>query len=1566
MSTLDPTIIIRAGGLVPTSAKVSSDVRVGTVAARRYTHEAIPGRTVVRLVPDAMAPGADVEMDTLGFGKGEVSAALGKGRLRALGFPGWALINDPARASFALEVMKDFKKAAKQIRSKPGNARDAFIEIGARLARSVPHFLPSFWEEAGRRFLAEESTTFAAQSFEKARLAEKEHALKVDEDTRSAAYLEFALAGAVAAKSLTGYAKELQEAYGAEAAYARYLELATRRVLGGMPPWTGLAKELRGLAKAAKKNLDAEDEAFLSAVLDAPAIARAPGELWTTYDAAIVRLAKKSPALQRRLRHLFPHPSSQNKDFETWWFTFLGRAGALEGLWEATEGEPELAEWLSKMIRFTNASAELYALLPKLAPRLVREGKPVQVGTKQGRKLSLDFAETLLTLGASVAEPNNWMNFNLTEAITVDPVRVEADPVLGPRLLRAVETALGDPAFEAASVGKVGLARARRAWLAREVERLSGGGVFGVGAACTRLATKVRPALWAEHPDLVAAAKSANVADALARTLRGGVFAEWTWPAFEELHAKKLGALTFTGAWPFPVYHTATKAFVLGANGIILEHDFVLPPKARADRSLYIDGDLFVVVNTPGASTRAYWASNPQDLFDLESYLYWYDFPTAIALPEGGATMGDRAIHRGDREIKVGPAVSGDGTGVWIAGHEDGRFKLYELDPKTGTKGRASWPSFMTDAVAAEEHDKLRIQGASFAPAPPGVEASPLGQRDGVVGAIVRGPAMRETGVRQFRRIDGARWERQGTESPRALISWPGDSGVRAIFDRYVQKPNGGSESHTQIEHEDVVCASMIAGNVDATGWPSLALPHLALWCYLRPRDEAGSKLLRAIDTATAERLLGGGTLDGIEAPELAAAVAAIAKQATELRDRLAKLSTATEGEVSAGGAVLTDTAVQSALGAFLDNRWSASVISEEIEAVSERLLGGPERRAPLSQIPWLRFVGRLRGLAVFAMLPATSKESREAIAQLLRVFAPTIFATGKHSMRVFEGHIAPTSPMKPPGVQSWTYVHEGSSFALRAHGRIDDASEGWRATVVELRSDDRPFVAPPGLTLSHERTIPRVDDTAFLTAFAAVAAKEPPAWDPAAAEAFSAATGLTRGEATLVLAGLPNLTTYASDFLGKELREKLGLKTADAKIARESVRALPKEKLLEVLSRGAPDDPNDLVRPWSESGLAQRLGRAFAEVFGARVTLREDVVIACERELDPRLPSSTLLAAVASETEPPFFQRPPSDLESLFRWQSVPPNNALSTGALQSIAGLVSWLYLAFPAGDPYRDAVPRLMTAVDRALADPALVLPLRQMQVDIAKVAELRAIMDTVTGEPANLTYGNDAAERGCDSGGYIAGTFRTGQMGVVAFRPGKVGPDDPIGRALAAAPISSWGAGSGEAWNAVALLRSPGLRAIVDRIASGKLAAGAYEANPLASAPALVAKVAKATKLSEESSVHYLQLLGLPEPTSKSVQLWNGWKPAQYKKTCDELLAKKLVVTGKRERAGREVFLPGAWEKGQNKALPMEGWKKALYPTSAAPVRILPARPLPDIWADAWKRIEAGDVPKLEEV
>src|SRR5207248_579812 len=94
-------------------------------------------------------------------------------------------------------LVKDIEKLARTAKSRVGPANDGFVALGERLARSVPHFLPTFYEEAGRAFLAADSPSYAATMFGRARDAERSYGLAIDEDRTHAVFLEFALAGAL-------------------------------------------------------------------------------------------------------------------------------------------------------------------------------------------------------------------------------------------------------------------------------------------------------------------------------------------------------------------------------------------------------------------------------------------------------------------------------------------------------------------------------------------------------------------------------------------------------------------------------------------------------------------------------------------------------------------------------------------------------------------------------------------------------------------------------------------------------------------------------------------------------------------------------------------------------------------------------------------------------------------------------------------------------------------------------------------------------------------------------------------------------------------------------------------------------------------------------------------------------------------------------------------------------------------------------------------------------------------------------------------------------------------------
>ncbi|MDV9193363.1 hypothetical protein R6L23_35020, partial [Streptomyces sp. SR27] len=142
------------------------------------------------------------------------------------------------------------------------------------------------------------------------------------------------------------------------------------------------------------------------------------------------------------------------------------------------------------------------------------------------------------------------------------------------------------------------------------------------------------------------------------------------------------------------------------------------------------------------------------------------------------------------------------------------------------------------------------------------------------------------------------------------------------------------------------------------------------------------------------------------------------------------------------------------------------------------------------------------------------------------------------------------------------------------------------------------------------------------------------------------------------------------------------------------------------------------------------------------------------------------------------------------------------------------------------------------------------------------------------------------------------------------------------------------------------------------------------DPSRSVPALVTEVAEARGLGADAAVLYLMLLAMPDPTDRNTARWTGWKPARLKTARAELEAGDLVVSAVRARAGRSLFLPGAWAEQSAPVLAVEQWKLSMYGPVAGsrPVlgALVPVEPVAELFARAWQRILDGDVPRFEEL
>ena len=247
---IDDSTIAALGGVAASAAPGASPAQ-----ARAYTHPALPGRTVVRLTTDALAQVEDTTLTSLGFTHTGTPTPVGHTRTRTTGFPEWPILTDPANARHALNLVGDLRRIEKTARAKPGNAKKGIDELARMLDESAPHFLPTFLEEAARIFLRSDNRSYATQYFGKAREAERAHSLNIDEERHRQVFLEFALAGAVSAKELSAEGKALLERYSAGVALESFLTLNIERVKGGMPPYGGLAADVRRLAQEAGADL---------------------------------------------------------------------------------------------------------------------------------------------------------------------------------------------------------------------------------------------------------------------------------------------------------------------------------------------------------------------------------------------------------------------------------------------------------------------------------------------------------------------------------------------------------------------------------------------------------------------------------------------------------------------------------------------------------------------------------------------------------------------------------------------------------------------------------------------------------------------------------------------------------------------------------------------------------------------------------------------------------------------------------------------------------------------------------------------------------------------------------------------------------------------------------------------------------------------------------------------------------------------------------------------------------------------------------------------------------------
>ncbi len=876
-----PEELLAAGALLSVKEKLKNDKTVDSVSARVYRHPALGNRPVVRLTADNLADGDDLTMEFLGFAAPEVIGPVAKRQRQALGFPGWALVNDPKHARYALELVKEFKKAARKSKAKPGHGYDEFVEISKRLGKSVAHFLPSFWEQVGREFIALDNATYASRAFGKAREAEKVHALKVDEATRQDAFLEFALAGAVSIKALTEYGKELSSTHDPQSAWTFFRELCVRRTLGGMPPWTSMLKDLQPLMKAAKLDQEEELHSILIEIVDSPAISRAGLGFWDSVAKYVGTLVAKNSHVAGVLLNMIPQTSHWRAN-DLWpWLEHLDSWGILANGWKddvAEEAEPGggPAAWLSRLIQNgRRLHQKIFDLVEVMAPRLRRDKAPVHPYQKRqwGDQIEgdVDLLDFLLEQNVPITEPPEKLNLDLRQWAILDdddktaknrprdPVHLVADQRFARPLKETLNNVAGDAAFEKAATGKEALREARRAWLNSLIDGLTNGALPGIEASLETIEKKAGKAIFQEFPEVLEKLKSVELLPAVTRTLQHGVMDEYGWPLLEKVCEDFAAAghksPSLYGQFPYLIVTDRLKVVVLRGNAIVHEAELKLPAGHKLKQLMYVDGDLLVWSGVDYQDV-CFWNSDPQPGDPGYHYFPGDICGVAIEAPGGGTFVGEKIVHKGGKaptSLQPTDDVFSDGTHWWVRSADyDSKLgervhSIHEVDPVTGKKGRASMPSFFENFIA--DGWTLDVEQLSLLPLGSLFPNSLLGSKDGLIGYRLRRNASHAL---QIEGIDGRSLTVSDPKDFEGLLNQPATDKLLPV------QPMKTYRSTIGFTLWDPTGTFEVADIKAGVGGYNRGQAAGVSWTYLHAfevRDPAASKKLRAV-TPDGVRLL--------------------------------------------------------------------------------------------------------------------------------------------------------------------------------------------------------------------------------------------------------------------------------------------------------------------------------------------------------------------------------------------------------------------------------------------------------------------------------------------------------------------------------------------------------------------------------------------------------------------------------------------------------------------------------------------------------------------------------------
>ncbi|MGW0394615.1 hypothetical protein ACWDYJ_27750 [Streptomyces sp. NPDC003042] len=1537
---------------------------------------------------------------------------------RSQAYAAWVRAHDPGAESAALALLVEVRTRISDAYPKAGRAIDGLESLAHRLP---PPHLPWFWDTAAQRLISWDRKV-AGRAYTLARKAEREHALRVDPAWRRENVLLFAGAGALPVKELSGHQGWLADALEAADAHEEFVRVLTAWAAspGELP--ADLARRVRASARAAGLG-PAEDARVLArmigaargkavpdTLLDAVAALLAEHPQGDEVDALLMEVFPESrgdaaPWLRLLLR-------SGAAD------AVAGGRVTPEGGLAAWLGRYTRA-YAHRRVPYGGVTRqpmppELFDLVARFAPRLRAAEQPVKLHQDRWRYpgLDADLLDLCLAEGIAVHDPGEAIRLYFWgEGSRRDLKALAADPVFGPRLEGTVHAALrGGGTAITRLPQNAGIAAEVHTRVESLLRALAGGGLAAADEAVEELRELLDRPTATALDGIEEALAPLDLTGSLARSLRAGLPEELGWPALDTALAGfapgEVEGVTCT--WPVLTVYGRRRAVAVDHAGVRASCTFELPEDTARGVVHFAGGRFLVSWTTEPADSfgrHAFWSDRPDEVFEPQERLGLRPYESGIQgglgfqfeSPDGeGRHDGERVLRPGGREgIDHHDLQMSDGRRFWSSRVFGRAHGWARVDPLTGTRGADSTlPDFHRTGEIPPGMALFRDQ-LTLAALPEGAPVSPLGQDGALVGCRVlyrtayAGPSPNEF---LLEGMDGRRARyRSGRPGrrPWGIVRMPegGEDGVLAgeMKIRCHAAEDGSLlwEVHGLFGPDHAPRRRLASHSVGP-------VPPPAYWHFLTERDASSSKALRAVEEDAVRALLDAAARAGesavrtevarvlpeVREPRVVDGVVRAALLAADVRRRREELSRRValmrSGPVVELPSAVADSVLAPALGGLLpevrpyrayvpgpqpatltalaaDGRYLRGEIDDETRRLAR----------PADPDDWAGLLGGIDAVAWRAAVETTPTEDRAALAALLETWSGQPFAERAGAWRTGRAPEAELERCRTAGGLV------ASGVERRGLARfVQPAADPAPATAADRETCGTP--GTPGTPETFETfTIDRDDARRLPLLLRLVAERGPLALTPEALDVFSWRTGARRSIAALVLGGLPGRDRSAEHL--KALRA--APYKANKATAREydSLRhRLGEAGCRAVLAAGVPADPAELWAPGGMTAAAERMAAAWARLLGTTPYVDEGLAGALEADLGLGDAWARALPAGRTPSDTPLdgarfvlvgnrsgglalHHAEPDGAAGRCVYPGRPPH--------REPASVVAWALTERPVGDPPAAGAVALYGALRTLLDDPLTLLPLG-WHPELARAA---------AADPAFTPY--EGAVLPCPqppfredtepSLAYDDGLFVVAVPGHDVFlRPATLADPERVERALRlcgelALPRVR------DAVQRVRAVYDGGLARIVARVATTPLPPGGYELNPALSTPELVAEVGAALGVGADASALYLQLLALARPTDQNVRRWNGWTPARHKAAQAELVAAGAVESGRRARAGRTAFVPGAWSDLKAPHLPLETAKLAPHlacaDTSevASPfTRLLPPLPPHELFAQAW--------------